>query len=163
MAFINSLLRSKLLWGLIVGGLLGYLLIGVLVPFPPSVQMGVLQGSVFGLLLGVMCDLWLDYRRTNFPELEEIRLPKPRFRLQSLLFVTAVFGIGLAAWVNWPFVSESQRKQIRIGMSKAEVLQILGRPSSRSRTHWVWSKWPPGRVFVVTFTVDERVEESFTD
>jgi hypothetical protein len=175
MPSIGTFLKSKLLWGLVLGCLLGYQAVSP-APTQPvfeygfpariqplSVYQGVLLGGAFGLLLGIMWELWLNYRRVNFPRMEAFRL-WPRMQRRSLKRAAIGAAIVLVAWATWPFVSESQRKQIRTGMSKAEVLQILGRPSSRGRTHWVWSRWPPpAAVFVVKFSADERVEDSFTD
>jgi len=95
--------------------------------------------------------------------------PRPRFRLCSLLIAVSVIAIVLAVWARSNFVDSNMYTKVKPGMTPAEVLQLLGEPSSRmgdpstrATAYWVWSRWPPGRIMVVEFS-HGRTEGAFNE
>ena len=91
------------------------------------------------------------------------KAPSVRFRPHNILLAAIVaVAVGLFVVVNWPFVSSSRVLGVKIGMTEAEVTQVMGKPHHKSDYYWTWNRWPI-HVVVVYFSPDGRVTEAFND
>ena len=84
------------------------------------------------------------------------------------IFLLVVTGFVGVLWMN--SVSDDEIRGVKIGMTEAEVIQVMGTPYSDSSQnqktthdyHFVWSRGF-GRVAVVKFSPAGLVTEAFND
>lgn len=110
---MSNVRHYKLVWGLIVGASVGFLL-GSYTDRMTSHSVlegtakGTFGGALFGLLVGACWDLWLNYLQTNFPALSRERAAKdaagtvPRrwfqFTLGGIFWATFWVGVSFGSW-----------------------------------------------------------------
>jgi hypothetical protein len=87
-----------------------------------------------------------------------------RFRLRTLLLVVALFAVVLPTylWLDRSFVSFAESKQIKSGMTKEEVVKLLGKPLERFEADSIWTYRSThctqfGYELLIVFNSDERV------
>jgi hypothetical protein len=92
----------------------------------------------------------------------------PRHRLRPCLVRAAVLAILYLVVAYGPIVSSSRISSVKVGMTEAEVLWVMGpfcfrgKPYPDGHYYWVWQRWPI-HVAVVEFSADGRVTEAFND
>jgi hypothetical protein len=93
-----------------------------------------------------------------------------RSRLKSFFTALKVFAVllfvclGWLMWnVNQPPFSLAKLKQLRPGMSQAEVRQILGSPESDFGDHWAYSRFMAWPIVYVRFDENKLFKESEYD
>jgi hypothetical protein len=145
----------------VVGGFLGFIAghlvagaAGRAVPFGPGYwALFAPFGWGFGIYFGIRIGLWLlafDWRH-------------PRVELRTVFVAVSLLALACGVVIHWPYASTTALRRIRHGMTEQEVVQILGRPDSQTWSHWCWESWPPGRLVIVSFDRNKRVDDAFTD
>ena len=70
----------------------------------------------------------------------------------TVAVVLCAIGFGLLSWnFERPPLSEQKMKSVRVGMTQAEVVRILGRPNETNDWQWAYTRPLAWGIFKVNF------------
>ena len=95
--------------------------------------------------------------------------PTPvRFRLRTIFLWIGLLAVIFGIVRTWPFVPREAYKGVRVGMTEAEVIEVMGRKGSEPKHadgepyYWSYENFLFG-VNVIEYSPDGRVVDAFKD